>query len=282
MSRAIVAGLALAHVGTGFVARRLGLVILAAPVLAALVLAPAAYAYQCEQPPHVGSGHCYAFVDWPGETPGASSTIYASFMFPGSATDSQDAVISNEVWLRQQNFPGCAEAFGNLTYAACWIEAGYGADQNDAPNGMVFWAYRPRFSTYVLFPQSVGYPLGSWTTFTIARPDEAHHEQYQIHFFNWDSRYYFDFYTGLIENFMEPNDIHVGQELGGYSNVVTHPAAANPSWMIWNQYQGYGPNDWYYQFSDGLRTAFNPPFGDWAYPPSSGVVQGGEWEDDCC
>ncbi len=201
-------------------------------------------AYNCP-----GTTHCYGINDWPGSTTGAFSQISVVQLHAGNG------IMNNSVWV-------------STTSNNHWIEAGYAVIYNKSFE-FWYWAYVDDSGVYHEY-DSGGLAQGDWNR-------AANVTIWHVSGNTWNASIYGNATSWLPGGFTysnSPNDINIGQEVGGTSG-------SSASTATWNDNQWRNSSGTYhYQTSSGSIIANNPPYAGWYSMPSSGY--GGDFYAYCC
>lgn len=198
------------------------------------------------------TGHCYAIIDWSGNTPGAKSSIFTNGIFAG------DCFVTNEQWL----------ADSSRQY---WVEAGMISDLVDQ-YGMesLFWAdSRPNGGGFSLH-------YGQF----LDPSDFGKYANIDIH--KIASNQFSVSISGLpvarlsgtsTNNSINPYIIQIGLEMCGSSK-----AQAPKNGYTNNQWQRSN-GSWAYQTVDGYDPLGQtyPAQGYWTHYPHESGSHGGQW-----
>lgn len=232
------------------------------------------------------NGHCYATVDWNGDTAGAFTNLspYGD-MFCGAC----DGFIDNEMWLSDTTSAQCAlDASGG-----CWVEAGIVATSLTPPYGCastnnvtcLFWAdARPNpggFHFHELYLVGAdGEDLNPWYFFVKiwnSTSNSASGNTWSVDVQPYFSSNFMGDYTGQSTyNSMTAQDIIIGSEL----DATPGYAGANEMDFQYNQWKDSG-GTWHEQTASAAYNGTDsPPIGYWTTDPNS--TNGGIWSTNCC
>jgi hypothetical protein len=252
---------------------------------------PSSLPYACGDPRiDPAAGHCYGVTSWTQTTEyfGAFTDITrANINCPSGC----GGFVDNEMWLIDNNSPGClANGFG-----MCWIEVGIIAEEG-RPSTFFWGEARPgmgdTFNIHYFGPSNGN---GSIDHYMIVKDGRTSSNPYRIFIFNDSRSTLFSAIasgTGSVGcgsplGSMVPRTIKIGQELTG-SPPQDRNASADRAEFTDNVW-AIRPLDSEYIFVYDVQNRANtprsdgPPTARWSLAPGApGAPQGGKFTTECC